>query len=144
MKKFCTYSLFAWILAIPVLALAQAGVAGEAVAEEALKIPWVVMFLWPFISTALVGIIKALSDRFEKEVPPQLWPVLNLVFVAVITVIQTTNSPQELMAALPAAVLGALGLNKLLDGAKGKLATVTPAEKTALKKAVADGTVVVE
>jgi hypothetical protein len=103
------------------------------VLPEETKLPWMVVFLWPFISTAVVSMIKIFSDKLKKEAPPQLWPVLNMVIVALIVGIQTSDTPTVVIANVVAAVLAALGFTKSLDGATGKLSTITPALKAQLK-----------
>lgn len=108
---------------------------------EPMKLPFLVTFLWPFIVTALVGVVKAVSGRLQQEIPPQLWPVANAVLVAIVTGLQQSGTPQEAIMNVIAAVLIALGFVKSIDFGKGKWSTVTPDMKKKVEEAIAKGVI---
>jgi hypothetical protein len=89
--------------------------------------------LWPVISTAGTGVLKAWRDKIRKRTPAALWPILNALIAAVIAGVASSGSPDEVMTTIVSAVVAAFGLNKALDVCKGKTATIKPEEKKRLR-----------
>jgi hypothetical protein len=106
-----------------------------------LKLPWTVTLFWPLIVTALVGVVKAVSDYAEKVVPPPLWPIATAVLTAITVGLQSSSDPKQAIANVVAAVIAALGFAKTADSALGKWSTMKPADKAKFKAAIADGTI---
>jgi len=98
-----------------------------------MQIPFIVGLLWPVLSTAITGVVKVLTSHLEDNIPPALWPIANGILAGVMVALQTTGSPQEMLAAVVPAILAALGLTKGLDLVKGKSSTVTPIDKKRIK-----------